>query len=166
VLYLPPEIYLMTLSVILCLLAILSAAHAVITISKDYSLSRGFLAVSALSAALLHPEVAVPTGLLGAFLTVQSGKIKFVFDKEAMEVFVVRDGQDASRENFAVGGRNRWKYSTFTEWAFLPSKQLPILMYFKETQTKPEGQFHLFPIIINSKELYDTLVEKVGIKNK
>ena len=137
---------------------------AKVTISRDYSLSRSLLGISAVSAALLNPAVAVPTGLLGAFLTVQSGKIKFVFDEEAMEIFVVKNGEDTSRENFAVGGKNRWKYSSFTEWAFLPSKELPVLVYFKETQTRPEGQFHLFPVIVNSKELYDALVSKVGPK--
>lgn len=137
---------------------------AKVTISRDYSLSRSLLGISVVSAALLNPAVAVPTGLLGAFLTVQSGKIKFVFDEEAMEIFVVKNGEDTSRENFAVGGKNRWKYSSFTEWAFLPSKELPVLVYFKETQTRPEGQFHLFPVIVNSKELYDALVSKVGPK--
>ena len=154
----------MLLLAVVCLsLAQLSLA-AKITISRDYSLSRTFLGISAVSAALLNPAVAVPTGLLGAFLTVQSGKIKFVFDEEAMEIFVVKNGEDTSRENFAVGGKNRWKYSSFTEWAFLPSKELPVLVYFKETQTRPEGQFHLFPVIVNSKELYDALVSKVGPK--
>ncbi len=38
-----------------------------------------------------------------------------------------------------VGGRNRWAYDTFTNWEFYPSPQLPILVYFKETQTSPEG---------------------------
>jgi hypothetical protein len=146
------------------LLLISTVAASKVTISRDYSLSRAFLGASALAAATLNPFVAVPTGVLGALLTVQSGKVKFVFDEEAMQVFVVRGGKDESRENFAVGGLNRWKYNTFTEWAFLPSKELPVLMYFKETQTKPEGQFHLFPIIVNSKELYDTMVSKVGIK--
>ena len=155
-------------SALLCLLALTALMQnslaAKITISRDYSLSRSLLGISAVSAALLNPAVAVPTGLLGAFLTVQSGKIKFVFDDEAMEIFVIKDGEDTSRENFAVGGRNRWKYSTFTEWSFLPSKELPVLVYFKETQTRPEGQFHLFPVIVNSKELYDALVSKVGVK--
>lgn len=150
---------------VLCLcLAALTGGLAKITISGDYTLSRSLLGISAVSAALLNPAVAIPTGALGAFLTVQTGKIKFVFDEEAMEIFVVKDGRDTSRENFAVGGKNRWRYSSFTEWAFLPSKELPVLVYFKETQTRPEGQFHLFPVIVNSGELYDTLVSKVGLK--
>ena len=37
-------------------------------------------------------------------------------------------------ENFAVGGANRWKYGSFVNWEFFPSADLPILVYFKETQ--------------------------------
>lgn len=32
----------------------------------------------------------------------------------------------------------------------------------QETQTKPEGQIHFFPIIFNSKQLYDVMVERCG----
>ena len=137
----------------------------VTTIPKDYSLARGTLFAGAMSSniPIIGPFIAAPTIALGTFLTFQTGKVKFVFDDEAMEIFLVRNGENKSRENFVVGGKNRWKFDTFTEWGFLPSKGVPILMYFKETQTKPEGQFHLFPVIMNGKNLYDTLVEKVGL---
>ncbi|GFH33406.1 uncharacterized protein HaLaN_32774 [Haematococcus lacustris] len=38
----------------------------------------------------------------------------------------------------------------------------PVLVYFKETQTKPEGQIHFFPIIFNGRQLYDVMVERCG----
>jgi len=38
----------------------------------------------------------------------------------------------------------------------------PILVYFKETQTKPEGQIHFFPLIFNGKQVYDVMVERCG----
>jgi hypothetical protein len=44
----------------------------------------------------------------------------------------------------------------------IPSKDFPILMYFKENQTSPEGQVHFFPMICNGKVMYETLMEKVG----
>jgi hypothetical protein len=57
-------------------------------------------------------------GLIGAFLTRQAGKVRFAFDGEALEVMKV--GSDgvliSTGENFAVGGRNRWKYDTFVNW--------------------------------------------------
>jgi hypothetical protein len=41
------------------------------------------------------------------------------------------------------------RYSTFVNWE-LWWPQFPILVYFKETQTKPEGQIHFFPVIFVS----------------
>lgn len=32
----------------------------------------------------------------------------------------------------------------------------------QETQTKPEGQIHFFPIIFNSEQLYNAMVERAG----
>ena len=139
-----------------------------LTIPKNYNVAIGSFATSAALLFGLHNLIAaVPFGLLGILLIIQTGKVRFVFDKEAMEVFVAKkddkgDEINASRENFVVGGKNRWKYSTFTNWFFIPSKNFPILMYFKENQTSPEGQVHLFPVIMDGKVLYDTLMEKVG----
>jgi hypothetical protein len=85
----------------------------------------------------------------------------------------IGDQLDESGENAFVGGKNRWKYvtcfsfntfatielknmficcrySTFVNWEFW-WPNFPILVYFKETQTKPEGQIHFFPIIFVSK---------------
>lgn len=141
---------------------------APLTIPKNYNVAIGsFATASALLLAAHNIIAAVPFGLLGLLLIIQTGKVRFVFDKEAMEVFVAKkddkgDEVNASRENFVVGGKNRWKYSTFTEWFFIPSKSFPILMYFKENQTSPEGQVHLFPVIMDGKILYNTLMEKVG----
>lgn len=47
---------------------------------------------------------------------------------------------ESSGENVFVGGESRWKYDTWTNWEVYPSEAFPVLMYFKETQTKPEGQ--------------------------
>jgi Protein of unknown function (DUF3119) len=141
---------------------------ASLTIPKNYNVAIGSFATSAALLFGAHNLIAaVPLGLLGILLIIQTGKVRFVFDKEAMEVFVAKkddkgDEINASRENFVVGGKNRWKYSTFTDWFFIPSKNFPILMYFKENQTSPEGQVHLFPVIMDGKILYNTLMEKVG----
>ncbi|XP_021741719.1 uncharacterized protein LOC110707941 [Chenopodium quinoa] len=103
---------------------------------------------------------AVPVGLLGLLLLVQATRVRFVFDDEALEVKVGSELQE-SGENVFVGGKNRWKYSTFVNWEFW-WPNFPILVYFKETQTKPEGQIHFFPIIFNGKQLYDVMVERAG----
>ncbi|GAB2216066.1 hypothetical protein Droror1_Dr00023833 [Drosera rotundifolia] len=103
---------------------------------------------------------AVPVGLLALLLLVQTTRVRFVFDDEALEV-KVGDELKESGENVFVGGKNRWKYSTFVNWEFW-WPNFPILVYFKETQTKPEGQIHFFPIIFNGKQLYDVMVERAG----
>ena len=78
-------------------------------------------------------------------------------------------------ENFAVGGENRWAYSSFVNWDFFPSADLPVLVYFKETQTPQDqwgtgpgqmansddamakgavpGQVHFFPALCDVKQL-------------
>ncbi|XP_038889449.1 uncharacterized protein LOC120079360 [Benincasa hispida] len=103
---------------------------------------------------------AVPIGLLGLLLLVQATRVRFVFDNEALEV-KIGDQLEDSGENAFVGGKNRWKYSTFVNWE-LWWPNFPILVYFKETQTKPEGQVHFFPVIFNGKQLYDVMVERAG----
>ncbi|KAK6236208.1 hypothetical protein SCA6_011545 [Theobroma cacao] len=103
---------------------------------------------------------AAPVGLLGLLLLFQTTRVRFVFDGDALEV-KVGDQLDDSGENVFVGGKNRWKYSTFVNWElWWPS--FPVLVYFKETQTKPEGQVHFFPVIFNGKQLYDVMVERAG----
>jgi hypothetical protein len=39
---------------------------------------------------------------------------------------------------------------------------LLFLVILQETQTKPEGQIHFFPVIFNGKQLYDVMVERCG----
>eukprot|EP00246_Nothoceros_aenigmaticus_P007536 TRINITY_DN21417_c0_g1_i1.p1 TRINITY_DN21417_c0_g1~~TRINITY_DN21417_c0_g1_i1.p1 ORF type:complete len:226 (+),score=34.77 TRINITY_DN21417_c0_g1_i1:188-865(+) len=103
---------------------------------------------------------AVPLGILGFFLLFQASRVKFVFEDEDLEV-KIGDELKESGENAFVGGKNRWKFSSFVNWEFWwPS--FPVLVYFKETQTKPEGQIHFFPILFNGKQLYDVMVERAG----
>jgi hypothetical protein len=81
-----------------------------------------------------------------------------------MEVCVEKNQSlEKTRENFAVGGRNRWRYDSFQDWYFLPSKEFPVLMYFYENQTSEKGQIHFFPVIMNSQQLYDTMKERIGL---
>ncbi|XP_074562184.1 uncharacterized protein LOC141818628, partial [Curcuma longa] len=103
---------------------------------------------------------AATTGLLGLLLLFQTTRVRFIFDEEALEVRIGEQLQE-SGENIFVGGKNRWRYSTFVNWEFW-WPQFPILVYFKETQTKPEGQIHFFPVIFNGKQLYDVMVERAG----
>ena len=37
-----------------------------------------------------------------------------------------------------------------------------MLVYFKETQTKGDGQIHFFPVLFNATELYDVMAARCG----
>ena len=143
-----------------------SKVNEVTVIPPNYNVPVGALSLSALSLSTGNLFAAVPLGAIGALLTVQAGRVRFLFDNEALEIKVEK-GEDKlaqSRENFVVGGKNRWSYKTFSEWYFIPNKDFPVLMYFKETQTSPAGQSHLFPVIMNGKNLYEAMMKNVGPK--
>ncbi|EKU23128.1 hypothetical protein NGA_0681310 [Nannochloropsis gaditana CCMP526] len=140
-------------------------------IAPDYRVAAGFFlgGVGLALPPLSNPGAGLPLALIGAFLASRTQKVRFVFDEEAMEVMTVgADGQSLSmeRENFAVGGRNRWTYASFTNWEFYPSEQVPVLVYFKETQTKPEGQIHFFPVIGNPARLLENFRKYVPLPGK
>ncbi|KAJ1407233.1 hypothetical protein B484DRAFT_205792 [Ochromonadaceae sp. CCMP2298] len=145
-----------------------------LVIPKSYNVAAGFGATSAAIALTGNNVAAGAVAVVAAFITLQTGKVRFVFDADSMEVLINKGGKEekvenlqTSRENFAVGGQNRWAYSSFTEWFFLPSRQLPILMYFTERQTDPsKDQLHLFPVIMDAQVLSDTMTQRVGPSSK
>jgi Protein of unknown function (DUF3119) len=59
---------------------------------------------------------------------VQATRVKFRFEPDALEV-VIGEKQESSTNAF-VGGENRWKYDTFTNWEFW-WPNFPVLVYFK-----------------------------------
>uniref|UniRef100_A0A7S0LIW1 Uncharacterized protein n=1 Tax=Coccolithus braarudii TaxID=221442 RepID=A0A7S0LIW1_9EUKA len=160
-----------------------------VVVAEDYKLALSLVALGALI--IFVP--AVPGGflaLLGSFLIVQTLRIRFVFDDEAFEVKTKEPEQFFSADteliktgdNFAVGGDNRWAYDSFVNWDFFPSEALPILVYFKETQTPADkwdvgpgkwansdealakgakkGQVHFFPCIASAATLKDQFVAR------
>lgn len=119
-----------------------------------------------LASAKLFGGVALVFTLFAAFLAFQTTTLRFTFDETSFSL-VSSDGSSIG-DNIKVGGENRWKYSAFQNWAFLPSEDLPLLVYFRETQTPVEnraeapivvdnldGQAHFFPSISNSQKLKD-----------
>jgi Protein of unknown function (DUF3119) len=122
-----------------------------------------------LATAKLFGGVALIFTLFAAFLAFQTTTLRFTFDETSFSL-VSRDGSSIG-DNIKVGGENRWAYSAFQNWAFLPSEDLPILVYFRETQTPVEnraeapivvdnleGQAHFFPSISNSEKLKEGFV--------
>lgn len=61
------------------------------------------------------------------------------------------------RKNYVLGTENKWRYDSFVNWDFFPSIHLPILVYFKETQT-PLVSFGSFNCLINLMPLSYTVV--------
>lgn len=157
-------------------------------ISEDYKLALALIATGGV--VLVAPWL--PGGfflLLGLFLVVQTLRIRFVFDDDAFEVKTKPFDQlfsssplAATGENFAVGGENRWRYDSFVNWQFFPSEDIPILVYFKETQTPEDkwavgpgemansaealakgavkGQVHFFPCIASKDDLKEQFIAK------
>jgi len=150
--------------------------YPTVIIPSSYNVAGGFVLSSLGLVFLLHNYIfGVIVGLIGLFIGRQTGKVRFVFDSDSMEILISKttDGSEGetidnlvkSRDNFAVGGRNRWTYSSFTDWFFIPSRSFPILMYFNENQTNAnagKGQLHLFPVVMDASVLNDLLVERVG----
>ena len=137
-----------------------------VTLEPDYRLAAGVAGGAGL-VALGVPFLGAIAGLpglgLAAFLATRTSAVRFVFDPDALEVMAAKDGNVwPSGNNFAVGGRNRWEYEAITEWAMYPSPEAPVLVYFREVQTRPEGQGHLFPVLASPSRLREQLEERVG----
>lgn len=161
--------------------ASMSAGGGVVP-NADYKLAAVFLSFG-LAVLFVPWLVGSLTLLLGILFLVQTARVRFVFDDEAFEVkakeidALFEDDSQliSSGENFAVGGENRWAYSSFVNWDFFPSEDLPVLVYFKETQTPQDkwdvgpgkwanseeakakgavpGQVHFFPCIASAAQL-------------
>jgi len=127
----------------------------------SHPLFHSLLAVLAGPPLLAHNPVGAALGaILPAFLAIQATRVQFVFSPTDLEVKIA--SSEADTENAFVGGKNKWPYSTFTNWEIFPSPALPILVYFKETQTKAEGQIHFFPVIFDFKTLYAVMKARCG----
>mmetsp|Transcript_45737 Transcript_45737/g.145733 ORF Transcript_45737/g.145733 Transcript_45737/m.145733 type:complete len:209 (+) Transcript_45737:18-644(+) len=128
----------------------------------DYRLAGTVGALAAGLAGTGHPFGAALPAVIATFFAIQANNVKFVFGPEHLEVKVGSDVSDMREsDNKIVGGANKWRYDTFTNWEmWWPG--FPILVYFKETQTKPEGQIHFFPVLFDGKVIYDTMVERCG----
>jgi hypothetical protein len=164
-------------------------ASAPVVVKEDYKVAGGFVLFGLL--VVLAPWVIGGFSLfLGTFLLFQTFRIRFVFNEDSFEVktkpldnlFGSGDEIVDTGDNFAVGGANVWKYNSFVNWEFFPSEDIPILVYFKETQTPEKewnvgpgemansaealakgakrGQVHFFPCIASASQIKENFVAK------
>lgn len=110
------------------------------------------------------------------FLVDRAQRIRCVFEDDAFvmkDIYSsenkVQDEMTLRKKNYVVGGANRWKYKHFVNYSFFPSVHIPILVYFKETQTpqgkwvvgpgkydhRNNGMVHFFPAFGNAYQIRD-----------
>ena len=116
----------------------------------------------------------------GSFIGMQTMRTRVVFNKDSFELKTVTNnvlGLESDKglkpkeyENYVLGTSNKWRYDSFVNWDFFPSIDLPILIYFKETQTPQDmqikgslgfrqmdrrnnGQMHFFPAFANVRQV-------------
>ena len=132
-----------------------------VTIDRDFRLAIGTCGVALLLDQIPYVQLllGLPLSVLGALFLIQTFRLDFTFDDKAFEL---KSGEEDIGENVVVGGANRWAYSDIVEWALYPTAEAPALVYFRETQTKPEGQGHLFPVLFSPNVLLQELEQRVG----
>lgn len=151
------------------------ASSTDVTIDRDFRLAIGTCGVALLLDQIPYVQLllGLPLSVLGALFLIQTFRLDFTFDDKAFEL---KSGEEDIGENVVVGGANRWAYNTFVNYETFPKGwDVPILVYFKETQTpesqwavgpgemansadaiakgaKP-GQVHFFPAICNAEQI-------------
>ena len=144
----------------------------VVVVPGDYRVGGVLLGVALLTGPGLHLWTQfLVHGVLGGFLAFQASRVRFRFTRTDLEVVFIEPGADDSTalatdvassgdNKLQGGGENRWAYDAITNWEFWwPG--FPCLVYFKETQTKSDGQPHFFPIIMDGKMLYEVMLSRL-----
>ena len=144
----------------------------VVVVPGDYRVGGVLLGVALLTGPGLHLWTQfLVHGVLGGFLAFQASRVRFRFTRTDLEVVFIEPGADDSAalatdvassgdNKLQGGGENRWAYDAITNWEFWwPG--FPCLVYFKETQTKSDGQPHFFPIIMDGKMLYEVMLSRL-----
>ena len=149
-----------------------AAAGAMDVIPGDYRIGGVLLGVATFLGPICHLWTQFGIhGFLGAFLAFQASRVRFRFSDTDLDVVFIEPGADDSTaidvdtessgdNKLQGGGANKWSFDSVTNWEFwFPG--FPVLVYYKENQTRPEGQPHFFPIIMDGKKLYETMLAKM-----
>ena len=151
---------------------LVAAASNMTVIPGDYRIGGVLLGVATFLGPVCHLWTQFGIhGFLGAFLAFQASRVRFRFSDTDLDVVFIEPGADDSTaldvdtessgdNKLQGGGANKWSFDSVTNWEFwFPG--FPVLVYYKENQTRPEGQPHFFPIIMDGKKLYETMLAKM-----
>ncbi|CAL6306396.1 unnamed protein product [Bathycoccus prasinos] len=142
-------------------------------IPGDYRIGATLIAISLFLGPVCHlwfPQCAIHA-VLGGFLSLQASRVRFRFSETDLDVVLIQPGEsdgeaakaetDSSGDNkLQGGGANKWSFESVQNWEFwFPG--FPVLVYYKENQTREEGQPHFFPIIMDGKKLYEEMLTKM-----
>ena len=142
-------------------------------IPGDYRIGATLIAISLFLGPACHlwfPQCAIHA-ILGGFLSLQASRVRFRFSETDLDVVFIQPGEsdgeaakaetDSSGDNkLQGGGANKWSFESVQNWEFwFPG--FPVLVYYKENQTREEGQPHFFPIIMDGKKLYEEMLTKM-----
>ena len=142
-------------------------------IPGDYRIGATLIAISLFLGPVCHlwfPQCAIHA-ILGGFLSFQASRVRFRFSETDLDVVFIQPGEsdgeaakaetDSSGDNkLQGGGANKWSFESVQNWEFwFPG--FPVLVYYKENQTREEGQPHFFPIIMDGKKLYEEMLTKM-----
>jgi hypothetical protein len=150
-----------------------STKNDITVVPGDYRVGATLATVSLFLGPVCHlwfPQFFVHA-LLGAFLSFQASRVRFRFSETDLDVVFIQPGEsdeDAARATTETsgdnklqgGGANKWSFESVQNWEFwFPG--FPVLVYYKENQTRAEGQPHFFPIIMDGKKLYEEMLTKM-----
>ena len=126
--------------------------------------------------------------LFAALLWVQTRRVRCVFEKDGFEFKNIKgyklDLEQGAKlvekpGNYVTGTKNKWHYDAITNYAFFPSFEFPVIVYFKETETSKDhwnkwfaafdsyqrGQPHFFPGICDVSQFREQMQAR-GVKRK
>jgi len=140
-----------------------------VVVTPDFRLS---LTVASLGLYMLMAQATgfgMIVSFIGAFLVLQTIRLRFRFGGESLDVLRVEQLSDEGKRSEPAetdpAGRKvaigPWKYSSVVNWEFWwPG--FPVVAYFKETQTKATGQRHFFFMIMDGKAVYGEMLKRFG----
>lgn len=101
--------------------------------------------------------VGLPLLAFGAFLYLQTARIRFVFGPSKLNV--ASRSLSSGELKFIRG----WAYDEFAAWDIYPSPSFPILAYFRERESYGgRGSIHFFPILADGQQLRNLLETRTG----